>query len=241
MQLEGSSALITGASRGLGLAVATALAKQGVQLVITARDAQELGKAAEVLREHSQVIAIAGDVSDDAHAQRLVAEALVGFGRLDILINSASELGPSPLPQLAGLPIAEYRRILNVNVVAPLRLTQLALPALLAAPEGVVVNVSSDAGVNAYAGWGGYGSSKAALEHWSHILAEELRDSRVRVFVVDPGDMDTRMHRLAEPGVDLSHLPSPVEVAPALVGLLDDTRRFARVEAQRMMREAVSA
>lgn len=241
MQLEGSSALITGASRGLGFAVAMTLAKRGVQLVVTARDTQQLDEAAQALRRHAQVIAIAGDVSDGAHAQRLVSGAMVGYGRLDILINNASELGPTPMPQLVDLPIADYQRVLAVNAVAPLRLTQLALPGLLAAPDGVVVNVSSDAGVNAYPCWGGYGSSKAALEHWSRIMAEELADSRVRIFVVDPGDMDTRMHQLAEPGVDLSQLPSADAVAPAILALLHDTRRFARVEAQRAQREAVTA
>lgn len=235
MQTQGAVALITGASRGLGLAIAKQYAARGMRLALTAREGPALDAAARALGiPADDLVVVAGDVADPNHAQRLIAAAIDKFDGLDIVINNASELGPSPMPTLAALGAADYERILAVNTVAPLRFAQLALPHLRAS-RGLIVNVSSDAGVNAYAGWGGYGSSKAALEHWSAILAEEIKDSGVRIFVVDPGDMDTVMHRLAEPGVDLSHLPKPEAVAPAFVQLLDDERPFARVEAQKLL------
>jgi len=237
MQHSGSVALITGASRGLGFAVAKEYARHGMSLVISARDGTALAAAARTLGHAPHVVALAGDVADRAHAERLVSEAVRTFGGLDVLVNNASELGPSPLSPLADLGTAEYERILSVNAVAPLRLTQLALP-YLTARRGVVINVSSNAGVNAYAGWGGYGSSKAALEHWSRVLAEEIKESGVRIFVVDPGDMDTHMHRLAEPGVDLSHLPKAEHVAPAFLQMLSDARPFARFAAQKLIEPA---
>ena len=234
MNLDGRVALITGASRGLGLEIAKLLAARGVRLIIAARGEPELRRAAAQLSELTDVVAVALDVSEDA--ERVVSEGIRRLGRVDLLINNASELGPSPMPRLEALPWQAMERILRVNVTAPLHLIQLVLPQMKARGEGLIVNVTSDAGVNAYEGWGGYGASKAALEHLSRILAAELGGTGVGVLVVDPGDMNTKMHRNAEPGVDLSHLPGPEIVAPAFVGLIERAREpFGRFEAQRLV------
>jgi short-subunit dehydrogenase len=211
--------------------VARAYAGHGARLVLVARGRAALDAVADELASHTDVEPIALDVSQDA--ERVVEAAIRRFGRVDVLVNNASELGPSPMPNLADLGWEELQHIMRVNVLAPLHLTQLVLPGMLARRHGVVINVSSDAGVEAYAGWGGYGASKAALEHLSRTLGAELAGSGVRVYVVDPGDMDTEMHRLAEPGVDLSHLPDAAISAPAFVRLVEDeTAEFARVRAQ---------
>ena len=227
-------ALITGSSQGLGLEVARLYAKRGLRLILTARGAKRLQRTANELRAETEVLDLAGDVADFAHAEQLVETGLEQFGRIDVLINNASELGPSPMPELERLPVEAFEDVLRVNVVAPLKLAQLVLPGMRARGAGLIVNITSDAGVQAYPTWGGYGASKAALEHLSRVLAAELEGSGVRVFVVDPGDMDTAMHRAAEPGADLSHLPGPEVVAPALVELLDEPRAFGRFEAQRL-------
>lgn len=252
MDLQGKVAVITGASRGLGLEIAKAYAKRGARLMITARNKSELERAAGEIRAASQagdgagrqplVEALAGDVAEPSHSRRLIDATLRAFGRLDILINNASELGPSPMPSLEELPIDDYHRILDVNAIAPLQLTQFALPHLKKSGEAFVINVSSDAGVQPYPGWGGYGSSKAALEHWSRILAAELDGSGIRILVVDPGDMNTEMHRQAEPGVDLSNLPAPERVAPAFVRFIEDVSEpYARLEAQKSVSATVGA
>ena len=231
MELAGSVALVTGASRGLGLEVARAYAAGGAKLVIAARGQEALDRAAEELRARTDVVALPLDVSEDA--ERLVAAGLDRFGRIDVLVNNASELGPSPMPALEQYRWEDLQRVFRVNVLAPLHLTQLVLPGMRPRGDGVIVNVSSDAGVEAYPGWGGYGASKAALEHLSRTLAAELEGTGVRVYAVDPGDMNTEMHRLAEPGVDLSGLPGPEVSAPAFVWLVErETAPFARVKAQ---------
>ncbi len=224
--------LITGASKGLGLAIARIAARRTHPLIINARRAGELRTAERELAAFTDVLAIPGDVSEIA--EEIAAEAMARFGRIDILINNASELGPSPMPLLESHPWQSLLQIYRVNVVAPLHLTQLVLPSMKANRRGTIINITSDAGVNAYRSWGGYGSSKAALEHASRVLAAEVEGSGVRVFVVDPGDMNTEMHRLAEPGVDLSMLADPDDVAPGIVDLFDDPRPFARVGAQRV-------
>jgi len=226
-------ALITGASQGLGRAIAGLLARRGYALTINARREGPLIDVARELSQHTVVERVAGDVSEIA--EQLAERALHRFGAPDVVINNASELGPSPMPRLEDYPWDALLHVFRVNVVAPVHLTQLLLPSMKARGRGAIVNVTSDAGVNAYPGWGGYGASKAALDHASRTLAAELAGSGIRVLVVDPGDMNTEMHRLAEPGVDLSHLPAPEDVAPAIVELLHGTESFARIEAQKQM------
>ena len=228
-------ALITGASRGLGLEIARAYARRNLRLVLTARGSASLAEAATELRAVTEVVALDGDVSDSAHLERLVSTGIDAFGPIDVLINNASELGPSPLVPLERLSRERFEDILRVNIVAPLQLIQLVLPTMRQRRSGLIVNVSSDAAVNAYPTWGGYGASKAALEHLSRILAAELEGTGVRVNVVDPGDMNTAMHAAAEPGVDLSQLPTPDLIAPLFVQLLDEPASFGRFEASQLL------
>ncbi len=230
--------LITGASRGLGLEVARAYARRGLRLILTARGAEALQLAADELRSTTEVVALPADVGTPADAERLVDAGLTTFGRIDVLMNNASELGPSPMPDLEHLPIDRFADVLRVNVVGALKLIQLVLPDMKSRSSGLIVNVTSDAGVEAYPTWGGYGASKAALEHLSRVLVAELEGTGVRVFVVDPGDMDTAMHRAAEPGIDLSHLHTPDLVAPAFIQLLDLDAPSGRFEARRMLATA---
>jgi NAD(P)-dependent dehydrogenase (short-subunit alcohol dehydrogenase family) len=228
-------ALITGASKGLGRAIAREYAQRGLRLVLTARGKPELDAVVAELTPLTDVVALAGDVSDPAHARRLVDLATSRFGPVDVLVNNASFLGPSPMPELADFPLPTLEGVFRVNVVAPLDLIQLVLPAMRARHSGLIVNVTSDAAVEAYPNWGGYGASKAALEHASRVLAAELDGSGVRVYVVDPGDMNTQMHRDAEPGVDISNLPDPEAVAPAFVRLLDAAAPFERIQAAALL------
>jgi NAD(P)-dependent dehydrogenase (short-subunit alcohol dehydrogenase family) len=207
--------LITGASKGLGRAVAHELARLGHPLILNARGVEELRAVERELSPFTRVVAVAGDVSEVA--EEIAARGLREFGRVDTLINNASDIGPSPMPPLELYPWEALLRLFKVNAVAPFHLIQLLLPWMRARGHGTIVNISSDAAVNAYAGWGGYGGSKAALQHMSRILEKELDGSGVRVLVIDPGDMNTEMHRLAEPGVDLSHLPDPSSVAPRIL------------------------
>src|SRR6187431_3122703 len=191
-----SVAIVTGASQGLGRALAEELAHDGWDLVVDARHQESLEVAAAALRRHGgRVVAIAGDVADPAHREALVAAA-TGLGGVDLLVNNASTLGPTPMPALADYPLEELEAVYRINVLAPLALVQRALPALLAA-HGAIVNVTSDAAVEGYEGWGGYGSSKAALEQVSNVLAAE--QPGLRVYRFDPGDMRTQMHQDAFP------------------------------------------
>lgn len=227
--------LITGASRGLGRAVARLLAQRHWRLIITARDASQLEAAATELRAWTEVLAVPGDVADPALLERLARAGLDRFGRIDVVVNNASSIGASPMPSLEEFRPDDLARVFAVNVFAPLRLSQLVLPGMRARGEGLILNVSSDAAIQAYPGWGGYGASKAALEQLSRVLAAELEGSGVRVYVVDPGDMNTQTHQEAEPGVDLSHLPGPEVPAPAIVRLIEaETAPFGRFEAQRL-------
>jgi NAD(P)-dependent dehydrogenase (short-subunit alcohol dehydrogenase family) len=219
MELEGRVALVTGASKGLGREIARAYAGRGAKLVLVARGEEALRAVEAELAATTEVLAVAADVSEEA--ERIGEGAIRRFGRVDVLVNNASELGPSPMPALEAYRWQDLERVLRVNVLAPLHLTQLVLPGMRARREGVVINVTSDAGVEAYAGWGGYGASKAALEHLSRTLAAELEGTGIRVYAVDPGDMNTEMHRLAEPGVDLAGLPGPEAAAPRFVSLVE--------------------
>jgi NAD(P)-dependent dehydrogenase (short-subunit alcohol dehydrogenase family) len=222
-----STALITGASRGLGLALARSLARREWRLVIDARGADDLQRAATELERITDVRAIAGDVTDDCHREALIDAA---GDRIDLLVNNASLLGPSPQPALADYPLDALRRVYAVNVVAPLALIQLALPLL---PDGAaVLNITSDAAVEPYGGWGGYGSSKAALDQLTAILAAER--PALRVYAVDPGDMRTRMHQEAFPGVDISDRPPPQDSVPALLELIGSSRPSGRYQAREL-------
>jgi NAD(P)-dependent dehydrogenase (short-subunit alcohol dehydrogenase family) len=217
-------ALITGASRGLGRAAARALADRGWSLVVDARREADL---ADAVRGFPDVAAIAGDVTSAGHRAGLAA-AVNRFGRLDLLVNNASSLGPSPLPPLRGYDLGALRHLYETNVLAPLALIQL-LTGPLAAAGGTIINVSSDAAVEAYEGWGGYGSSKAALDQLTNVLAAEEQD--LRCYAFDPGDMRTEMHQQAFPGEDISDRPEPDSVVPALLRLVDERPPSGRYRA----------
>lgn len=220
-------ALITGASAGLGLALAHGLADRGWALVIDARGAEALKDAADALADRTDVVPLAGDVTDPDHRADLV-EAITELGRLDLLINNASYLGQSPLQAFATADLDELRRVYEVDVLAPIALTQALLPALTAA-SGVLINISSDAAVEAYETWGGYGSAKAALDHATRVLAAE--HPALAVYAVDPGDLRTAMHQAAFPGEDISDRPEPVTVVPAFLQLLDSRPESGRYRA----------
>ena len=221
--------LITGASRGLGLALARQLAHDGWTLLIDARGADALEAARAELAAQTRVIAIAGDVSDAAHRAAL-ADAAKALGGLDALVNNASILGPSPQPPLLDYPLATLEDVYRVNVIAPLALTQTLRETLK--PDARLLNITSDAGVEAYPGWGGYGSSKAALEQISHILAAE--NEGWRVYWVDPGDMRTAMHQAAYPGEDISDRPLPETSVPGLLALLNGDHPSGRYAAREL-------
>ncbi|MBV9001785.1 MAG: SDR family oxidoreductase [Solirubrobacterales bacterium] len=227
-------AIITGSSRGLGLALARALAKRGWALVIDARGASELERAARELGALTEVTALPGDVADDWHRGALVDAA---GERVDLLVNNASLLGPSPQPPLGQYPLDVLERVYQVNALAPVALTQLVLPRLV--DGGAIVNVTSDAAVEPYAGWGGYGSSKAALDQLSAILAQE--HPALRIYAVDPGDMRTQMHQDAFPGEDISDLPPPEDSVPGLLRLIDGDLPSGRYQARELVAAAALA
>jgi NAD(P)-dependent dehydrogenase (short-subunit alcohol dehydrogenase family) len=224
-------ALITGASRGLGRALASGLAAAGYALVIDARNERALRLAADRIRAGlpaADVTALAGDVTDPAHRAVLRAAA----GEIDLLVNNAGTLGATPLPALADYPLEELRAAFEANVIAPIALTQLFFPALRER-GGAVLNVTSDAAIEPYAGWGGYGAAKAAIEQASNVLAAE--ESAVRVWWVDPGDLRTDMHQAAFPGEDISDRPRPESVAPALVRLVSERLPSGRYRAAELV------
>jgi NAD(P)-dependent dehydrogenase (short-subunit alcohol dehydrogenase family) len=227
------TALITGASRGLGLALAQALAARDWQLVIDAREPGPLSEAASELRRLTNVTAITGDVADAAH-RRALAVAARAAGGLDVVVNNASILGPSPQPALLDYELATLEQVYRVNVFAPLALLQALRPTLRNGAR--ILNVTSDAAVEPYAGWGGYGSSKAALEQLSAILAEE--NPQWRVYWVDPGDMRTRMQQDAYPGEDSSDRPLPETSVPGLLRLLDEDLPSGRFQARELIAQA---
>jgi NAD(P)-dependent dehydrogenase (short-subunit alcohol dehydrogenase family) len=221
------TALITGASRGLGLALARELARKKWNLVIDARGAAALEAVREELSRLTHVVALVGDITDRAQRRALVVAARAAGG-IDVLINNASILGPSPQPRLIDYPLDTLEQVYRTNVIAPLGLIQAAQHDLK--PGARIINVTSDAGVQPYAGWGGYGSSKAALEQLSSIFAVE--NPTFRVYWIDPGDMRTQMHQEAFPGEDISDRPLPETSVPAFIKLIEGDLPSGRYEAR---------
>jgi NAD(P)-dependent dehydrogenase (short-subunit alcohol dehydrogenase family) len=215
-------ALVTGASRGLGRALARELAERGWSLVLDARHGEALAEAEEALRPSlapsAGLVSVTGDVAEARHRHALI-EAAQRLGGLDLLVNNASTLGAAPLPSLVSYPLDELAATLHTNVVAPLALVQQSIGLLRRSTRPAVMNITSDASVEAYEGWGGYGLSKAALDHMSAVLAVE--EPSILMWAVDPGDMRTQMHQDAFPGEDISDRPWPAEVVPDLVGLIE--------------------
>lgn len=227
------TALITGASRGLGFALAQELAQRGWQLIVDARGRTALERAAAELNRWGQVTAVPGDVTDAAH-RRALAAAARALGGLDAVVNNASILGPSPQPALLDYPLDILRQVYVTNVIAPLALMQAVRHTLK--PNAAVINITSDAAVEPYEGWGGYGSSKAALEQLSAVLAAE--NGQWRVYWVDPGDMQTQMYQDAFPGEDIGDLPLPEVSVPGLVALLENDWASGRYAARRLPDQA---
>lgn len=225
-------AVVTGASRGLGRALAGALAAAGYQLIIDARDGLALTAAAAALRAQYDLPAAAirtlpGDIADPAHRCALTTAA-ASAGGASLLVSNAGILGASPLPALADYPVATFRDCLEVNLLAPVALTQQLLPQLRER-GGAVLAITSDAAVEAYSGWGGYGAAKAALEQACRVLAAE--EPAVRVWRVDPGDLRTRMQQEAFPGTDISDRPLPETVTPAFIRLISERMPSGRYRA----------
>jgi NAD(P)-dependent dehydrogenase (short-subunit alcohol dehydrogenase family) len=217
------TAIVTGAGQGFGLALTAALANRGSTVIACARDADRLRAATAGL---PGVRALPGDVTDPEFRAELARAA---GGRLDLLVHNAGELGPSPLPTLQNYPLVALRGVLETTVLAPLALTQLALPLLRGSATGTVITLSSDAAVEAYPGWGGYGAAKAALDQLAAVLATE--EPTMRVYAFDPGDMRTEMHQDAFPGEDISDRPLPTAVVPGIVALINGDHPSGRVRA----------
>jgi len=219
--LSDTVVLITGASRGLGRALALAAARKGASLAICARGGEALEAVAAECREHAvEVVAVSADISDARDVERLAATALEHFGRVDVLVNNAAELGPVPTPYLSDAPSSALEHVLQANVVGPLRLTQAVIGGMLLRDRGLVINITTDAAVIGYAGLGLYSASKAALDALTRSWAAELTGTHVRVISVDPGDMDTVMHRDADPEADPASLAHPEDVAERILTLL---------------------
>ena len=222
MQLRDKTALITGASRGLGRALADTLAARGCRVVLVARTQTQLDSAVRSIRERGgQAYGIAADVADKQAVYRIVGQASALAGPIDILINNASTLGHTPLSLLLDSECEDLTRVLELNLVAPFRLTKAVLGSMLLRGHGAIVNISSDAGAIAYPTWGFYAASKAALDHLTRVWASEHTDSDVRLFSVDPGEMDTEMHALAMPDEDPSSLAQPASVAARIAEMLE--------------------
>lgn len=230
--LEERVVLVTGASRGLGRAIALAAAREGAALSICARGAGALESVAAAVRAlGSPVLPVAADVGVEADRERLVALTMDRYGRVDVLVNNASELGPTPLPQLVDTDPGAFADVLRVNLEAPFRLTRAVLGSMLLRGSGTVVNVSSDAAVTGYSGWGAYSAAKAGLDALTRVWASELAGTGVAIYSVDPGDMDTDMHRAALPDDDPAGLARPEDVAEAFVRLIAHGAPAVRIEA----------
>jgi NAD(P)-dependent dehydrogenase (short-subunit alcohol dehydrogenase family) len=238
-ELHERVALVTGASRGLGRAIAIAYAREGADLVICGRDWAALDGTAEVCRElGADVLPVRADVASAVDRERLVTLALAHFGRVDVLINNASTLGPTPLPLLADTDQEAFEEVVRVNLTAPFLLARALVGGMLLRGSGAIINVSSDAAVNGYPGWGAYSAAKAGLDGLSRVWAAELCGFGVTVVSVDPGDMDTDMHRAALPEDDPATLARPEDVAEAFVRLAAGGARAPRVEARELLEVA---
>ena len=237
-RLEGKVCLVSGASRGLGRAVAIEFARQGASLVINSRPSSAKDLAETELRLSvigAPVLRVSGDVSQRADVERLAAEALMRFGRVDVLVNNASALGPTPMPYLVDYPIEDFNAVLQNNLAGPFMLTRALVGQMLERGSGSIINVSSDAGVVGYPTWGAYGVSKAALDQLTRTWAAELENSGVRVNSVDPGDMDTAMKRASEPEGDAAQWAKPETRTAVFVYLASDDS--AGVSGERMIAE----
>lgn len=230
-------ALVTGASRGLGLVLTATLVDRGWHVVVDARDGAQLSAAVAGLSTPSAVTAVCGDVSDPLHRLAL-ADSVTGLGGLDLLVSNASVLGPSPQPRLADYPLDALASVYAVNAFAPVALLQLLLPSLRAT-GGRVVHLSSDAAVEAYAGWGGYGSAKAALDQLTAVLAAE--EPGLKVYAFDPGDMATDLQQQAFPGEDVSDRPDPASVVPSLLRLVDGDLPSGRYRSSELAAQSAAA
>lgn len=240
--LTGKVALVTGASRGLGRAIALEFARRGANLIINSRPSS--GEALQQTRRECEssgvkVLAVSADVSQRRDVERLAAEALARFGRVDVLINNASALGPTPMPYLSDYPVEQFERVMRTNVVAPFLLTRAIVGQMISHGDGSIINVSSDAGVVGYATWGAYGVSKAALDQLMRTWAAELDGTGVRMNSVDPGSMDTEMHRRAEPGEDPAQWARPEQLTQVFVYLASNEGR--QVNGQRLDAQAFAA
>jgi len=232
MNLNGTTALVTGGSRGLGKALGRTLASKGSRVILVAREPVALASAVEQIRtEGGSAWGIAADVGDPAAAASISARAVALAGPVDILVNNASTLGPTPLPPLLDTRSDDLSRVFEVNLLGPFRLMRSVVGSMALRRRGVVVSISSDAAVEAYSGWGGYGSSKAALDHLTRIWAAEVASTGVRMFAVDPGEMDTAMHAAAIPDADPSTLQRPAEVAERIAALIASDATGVRVAA----------
>jgi NAD(P)-dependent dehydrogenase (short-subunit alcohol dehydrogenase family) len=226
MKLQDTTALVTGASQGLGRALASALAERGVRVLLSARQAAPLEQVAAQLRARGAVAyALPADIANKTAVFPLAGEAAALAGPIDILVNNASTLGPTPLRFLLDTDCEALEEALAVNLLGPFRLSKAVLGSMLLRDRGVVINVSSDAAVEAYASWGAYSVSKAALDHLTRVWASELSETNVRVFAVDPGEMDTRMHAAALPDADRSLLAQPAEIAARIVQMIEQPER----------------
>jgi len=232
---NGRRAVVTGASQGLGRAVATGLARHGWEVVVTARTARDLLDAADDLAQTTTVTAVVGDVTDPAHRHDL-ATTVAALGPVDLLVNNASTLGPSPLPRLEHLAPDDLRTLLDTNVVAPMAVVQALRPHL--ADDATIIDISSDAAIGAWEGWGGYGASKAALDHLTAVLAVE--HPTWHVHAVDPGDLRTAMHQRAFPDQDISDRPLPETVVEPIMALVEARAPSGRHRAKDLVPAAIA-